>query len=120
FMLAIACANVANLLLFRSLARRGALATLRAFGASQSRIIRQQLAESLFLVLLGGAFGLAVAWIIMMPFQGECLVRMPAFEGLTLGTEVLAFLGLAALVTVALSGSVPAWLAGRFDLGAAL
>lgn len=118
--LAIACANVANLLLFRSLARRGALATLRAFGASRMRIARQFLAESVLLALLGGAMGLVVAWLIMIPFRGQSLVRMPAFEGFTIGSEVLAFVGLSAVGAAILFGTVPAWLASRFDLGAAL
>lgn len=118
--LAIACANVANLLLFRSLTRRGALATLRAFGASRSRLARQHMAESLLLAFLGGVAGLGVAWLIMIPFRGEQLVRMPAFEGFIIGPDVLTFVGVASLVAAALFGIVPAWLAGRFDLGAAL
>jgi ABC-type antimicrobial peptide transport system permease subunit len=56
--LAIACANVANLLLFQNLARRGALATARALGASTGRIARQHLMESLGLGLAGGTAGL--------------------------------------------------------------
>jgi putative ABC transport system permease protein len=118
--LAIACANVANLLLFRNLTRRGALATLRALGASTGTILRMQLAESLFLGFLGASAGLVVAWLIALPFRGEQLVRMPRFEGFTLDGSTALFACGAALLTVILFGVVPAALAGRFDLSASL
>jgi predicted permease len=118
--LAISCANVANLLLFRNLARRGALATLRALGASSRRLARQQLAESLVLGVLGGVAGVAVAWVVALPFRGEQLVRMPAFEGFTLGWTMALFVCGASVFTALLCGAAPAALVGRFDLGAAL
>lgn len=118
--LLIACANVANLLLFRNVSRRGALATRRALGASSGRIARQHLAESLVLGTLGTLAGLGVAWLVALPFQGESLVRMPAFDGFTVDGRVLAFAGIVSVVTAVLFGAVPAALAGRFDLGAAL
>jgi putative ABC transport system permease protein len=117
---AIACANVANLLLFRNLARRGALATQRALGASSARLARQQLAEGLLLGLLGSAAGLGVAWLIAFPFRGERLARMPAFEGFALGSATTLFACAAAVLTAVLFAAAPAALAGRFDLGAAL
>ncbi|MDX1646267.1 MAG: FtsX-like permease family protein, partial [Longimicrobiales bacterium] len=93
---------------------------LRAFGASRMRIARQFLAESVFLALLGGAMGLVVAWLIMIPFRGQSLVRMPAFEGFTIGPEILRLGVVSALGAALLFGTVPALLASRFDLGAAL
>jgi predicted permease len=118
--LAISCANVANLLLFRNLTRRGALATLRALGASSGQLARQQLAESLLLGALGAVAGIGVAWLISLPFRGQSLARMPAFEGLRLDSSTLLFVAVAALATTALFGAAPAALAGRFDLGDAL
>jgi len=118
--LAIACANAANLLLFRNLARRGALATRRALGASSGRIARQHITESLILGALGTVVGIGVAWLIALPFRGEQLLRIPAFEGFALDWEVVGFVAATAVGTALLFGVVPAVLAGRFDLRAAL
>ena len=118
--LAIACANVANLLLFRNLARRGAIATVRALGASTGRIARQQVTESLLIATLGAVAAIGVAWLIALPFQGWSLARMQAFEGFTLGWRMLGFILTALVGTVIVFGVGPAVFAGRFDLGAAL
>ncbi len=118
--LLIACANVTNLLLVRNVKRRGAVATRRALGASSGRIARQSFVESLLLALLGTLAGLAVAAMIALPFRGERLVRMPAFESFSLDTHVLLFAVAVSILTAVLVGTVPATLAARFDLGAAL
>jgi len=119
-LLAIACANVANLLLFRNLARRGSLATRRALGASTGQLARQQLVESLLLGLLGGVAAVGVAWLIALLVRGERLVRMPAFEGFTFSWVTMGFVAASAALTVLVFGALPAALAGRFDLGDAL
>ena len=119
-LLAIACANVANLLLFRNLARRGAVATLRALGASAGRLTRQHVIESLFFGFLGGGAAIGVAWAITLPLRGQSLVRMPAFEGLALHTPMMLFIAALAVATALLFGAAPAALVGRFDLGDAL
>lgn len=118
--LIISCANVANLLLFRSVRRRSAVATRRALGASTGRIARAHLAESLTLSTLGTLAGLGVAWLVTLPFRGESLARLPSFEAFAIDWRVLAFAGLASVVTAGIFGTVPAFLEGRFDLGAAL
>ncbi len=118
--LILACANVANLLLFRNVKRRGAVATLRALGASTGRIARQQLALSLVIGLLGTLAGIGVGWLVALPFKGASLMRMPAFDGLALDGRVALFGAAAGVVTAALFGTVPALLAGRVDLAASL
>lgn len=118
--LLIACANVANLLLFRNVARRGATATRRALGASPGRIARHHLVLSLVLATLGTVGGLGVGWLVALPFRGARLTRMPAFEGLVLDGRVVLFAGAASVATALLFGTVPALLAGRLDLLASL
>ncbi len=118
--LLIACANVANLLLFRNVAHRGATATRRALGASSGRIARQRLVLSLLLATLGTVGGLGVGWLVALPFRGARLTRMPAFEGLVLDAHVVLFAGVASVATALLFGTVPALLAGRFDVAASL
>ena len=118
--LLIACANVANLLLFRNVQRRGTVATLRALGASTGRVARQQLVLSLLLGLVGTLAGVGVGWLLALPFRGAQLARMPAFEGLVLDVRVGLFAGVACVATAILFGTLPAVLAGRFDLAGSL
>ncbi|HUF51510.1 MAG TPA: ABC transporter permease [Longimicrobiales bacterium] len=116
----IACANVANILLMRNVSRRGAIATRRALGASTARIARQNLLENTLLALLGTAVGLGIAWCVTLPFRHERLFGMPEFEGFTIDARVLVFAFVTAACAVMLFGTIPAALAGRFDLSGAL
>jgi predicted permease len=118
--LLVACANVANLLLFRNVMGRGSAAVRRALGASSARIARGHLVQSFVLAGLGSLAGLGVAWLISLAFRGESLIRMPAFEELAIDKRVMAFAATASLLTTLLFGAFPAVLAGRFDLGSAL
>ena len=118
--LLLACANVANLLLFRNAQRRGSVATLRALGASPGRIARQHLALSLIIGVLGALTGIGVGWLISLPFQGAGLMGMPTFEGPVLDKRVLGFAVAACGLTTLLFGTLPALLAGRFDLAGSL
>ena len=119
-LLAIACANVASLLLFQNLARRGAFATLRALGASTARIARQHLIGSSLVAALGVATGAVLAWSISRLFRGTLLLGMPEYDGMMLDPTLIFGVGGAVLATTLLSGALPALLAGRFDLAGAL
>ncbi|HZD50253.1 MAG TPA: ABC transporter permease [Silvibacterium sp.] len=119
--LLIACANIANLLLARGASRRAQTSIRLALGASRSRLIRQSLTESIVLSLLGGFAGLAVAFlgvklIVALNFHGAKFVPIDATPSL----PVLAFAFALSLVTGALFGTAPAWLASHADPAEAL
>jgi putative ABC transport system permease protein len=114
--LLIACANVANLLLSRAVARQKEMAVRSALGAARGRLLRQLLTESLLLSFAGGALGLAVAWVLIALVSRVNSVGLPQFAVVQLNGEVLAFtLGLAVLTGV-LFGLVPALRTSRPDL----
>jgi putative ABC transport system permease protein len=120
FVLLIACANVANLLLTRSAKRRGEMAVRSALGATRSRLLRQFLTESILLSLLGGSVGVLLASV-----SADGLVRMfpptisnlniPRVESIPIDVRVLGFALLVSLLTAALFGTVPV-LAVRLSL----
>ena len=114
--LLIACANVANLLIARGMARRTQTSIQLALGASRSRLIRQSLTESVLLAVGGGAAGLMVA------YAAETLILHLAFRNAaylpfstTPSFPVLAFAIGVSLATGVIFGAGPAWLATRRD-----
>jgi predicted permease len=114
--LLIACANVANLLLSRSVARQKEMAVRSALGAARRRLVRQLLTESLLLSFFGGGLGLLVAWASIDLAQNAKRLALPQFSIIQLNGEALAFTFGLAVATGVLFGLIPALRAARPDL----
>ena len=116
FVLLIACANVANLLLARAAARAREVAIRTALGASRMRLVRQFLVESLVIALAGGALGLVLAEAALGPLVRLAAGAVPDASGIGIDRWVLAFTAGAAVTTGILFGLLPALRAARPDL----
>ena len=119
--LLIACANVANLLLARGVARRGQTAVRLAVGATPKQIVMQALTENILLAIGGGIVGLVVAMaaarlLLMLAFHSAHYLPISAAPSLT----ILGFAFGLALLTGIIFGAAPAWLATRTDPAEAL
>jgi predicted permease len=119
--LLIACANIANLLLVRGMARRGEMSIRAALGAARTRIVRQLLTESIVLALISGTAGLIVAYagtrmLLAMAFPGAQNVPIEASPS----GMVLAFAIGLSLLTGILFGVAPAWITANADPADAL
>jgi predicted permease len=121
FVLLIACANVANLLLARGHARQREVAVRSSLGASRAAILRQFITESLVLALFGGALGVALAYalvhviVALMPAN-----TLPTEVDVRLSVPVLLFTLAACTLSGVLFGSAPAWQAARANVNEAL
>jgi putative ABC transport system permease protein len=120
FVLLIACANVANLLLARSAARQKEIAIRAAMGASRSRVLRQMLTESILLSAIGGIAGLVLSIWLTDVLRSMLPEGAPRIEQVGIDYRVLAFaLGLSALTGI-LFGMVPALQASKLNVTSAL
>jgi putative ABC transport system permease protein len=121
FVLLIACANVANLLLARGAVRQREVALRASLGASPRAIVRQFLTESVLLATMGGVVGIALAVGLMNAFLAAMPeYLLPSEVDVRLSVPVLIFTVAAAMLSGVLFGCVPAWQATRLDLNETL
>jgi predicted permease len=120
FVLLIACANVANLLLSRAVARQQEIAVRTALGASRSRIIRQLLTESVLLALGGGALGIFICVLSMKWIHILGTRSIPRLQDVGVDGRVLLFTLLLSVFSGILFGLAPALRVSRIDLNSTL
>ena len=120
FVLLIACANVANLLLARAAARRREIIVRRAIGASPARLIRQMLTESTVLSVTGGLLGLGLATWLVRAFRDFGPEQLPRVHEVNVDPRVLVFGLIISIITGLIFGLFPALKVAHLTLGTAL
>ena len=113
FLLLVACANVANLLLVRASLRNRELAIRAALGANRRKLMSPIFAEAVWLAALGTLGGLALAWAGMKKLHSLAPANLPRLDTITIDTSVLVFAALAGLAGAILFGMTPAVCASR-------
>src|SRR3954463_5489995 len=120
FVLLIACANIANLLLARASTRQRELAVRRALGSSRARLGRLFLTESLLLAVLGGIAGAALTGWLLDALLALVPAGLPRLEEVAIDGQVLAFTAAITVVTAMIFGTFPALQFSRADVSDAL
>lgn len=113
FLLLIACANVANLLLVRASLRERELAVRAALGGGRWRLLVPLLAEAAVLAAVGAMAGLGLAWMGIRVLQRLAPEDLPRLETIQINLQVLGFTALACLAAIGIFGMLPAWRASR-------
>jgi putative ABC transport system permease protein len=114
FVLLIACANAANLLLARAASRAPEISLRRALGASRGRIVRQLFVESLLLAALAGVLGLLLAWPLTRAIAAETAdFDLPYWARITFDGRVFGFVAAICAATALVFGLAPAWKLSR-------
>ena len=116
FVLLIACANIANLVMARASSRGRELAVRVALGAGKGRVVRQLLTESLLLAVLGGVAGLILGWWAVDGLVAIAPASAPRIAEVRLDLTVFLFVGLLSVATGVLFGLMPALHSSRRDI----
>ena len=116
FVLLIACADVANMMLARALSRKREMSIRTALGASRWRVIRQLLMESVLLSTLGGVLGLGLAALGVRWFDFSTREIRPSWIAFTMDYAVFGYFAALCIVSGLLFGTAPALRASRADL----
>jgi predicted permease len=120
FVLLMACVNVANLLLARSVARQKEIAVRTALGAGRARLLRQMLAESVLLSAAGGLLALAFVWAGVRVLVAIAPPELPRLNEIQPDLSIVLFTGMVSLFAGVVIGTAPAIAAGRGDVHGAL
>lgn len=114
--LLIACANLANLTLTRTMGRMRDAAVRGALGASRWRLVRAAVIDQLVLAAVGGLLGIGVAAAALRAFVTTAPVTLPRVGDVVIDARVLVFVGVVALLAAAMVALLPAWRLGRGNL----